>query len=56
MSKLQVITKEENQERAKDKSINPDFDRDVGPNFESSIANSPKGSMILDGINFDDKP
>jgi len=55
-SKLQVLTKEENQERAHDKTINPDFDRDVGPDFESAVANSPKGSTMLDGKPFDDKP
>jgi hypothetical protein len=54
VSTLKVITKEENQERAADKSINPDFDRDIGPNFESAVANSPKGSMLLDGKPFDD--
>ena len=53
-SALKVITKEENQERAADKSINPDFDRDVGSSFESAVANSPKGSMMLDGKPFED--
>jgi hypothetical protein len=56
ISKLQVITEEENQERAKDKSINPDFERDVGTEFESAVAHSPKGSMTIDGKSFDEKP
>ena len=55
-SNLRVITKEENQERSKNKSINPNFDRDVGPDFSSVVAHSPKGSMIIDGKPFDDKP
>jgi hypothetical protein len=52
---LRVITHEENQERSKDKSINPDFNRDVGPDFSSAVANSPKGSATIDGMPFDDK-
>ncbi len=53
---LRVITWEENNERAHNETVNPRFKRDVGPDFSSDVAFSPKGSMTIDGKPFDDKP
>jgi len=53
---LRVITWEENNERSNNPTVNPKFQRDVGSEFSSDVAFSPKGSMTIDGIPFDDKP
>ncbi|HSI12971.1 MAG TPA: DUF4157 domain-containing protein [Chthoniobacter sp.] len=55
-STLRVLTKQENQARAKNKSVNPNYTSEVGPNFESAVANCPKGSMLIDGEEFSPTP
>lgn len=47
---LQVLTKEEN-----NKKSGVEFERDVGPNFSSVVANSPKNSKTIDGKPFEEK-
>jgi hypothetical protein len=49
---LRVLTKEENSAKAK---TDAKFDKDVGPNFSSAVAYSPKGSKTIDGQPFRDK-
>jgi len=50
-SNLQVLTEEANKEKS-----GVDFERDVGADFSSDVANCPKGSATIDGIPFKDTP